>query len=124
MLADPQEMRGGRGGRRGGGDFGDCSGRGGDHRGRGGDRGGNRKGRGGDRGGFRGGGGGGFNMRECRNREENCILLAKENAAKLYASKLSVETNCYPIDVSKGKLHNYVTLYEFLENGKDMAGDG
>nr|AOA52365.1 argonaute 1 [Crithidia acanthocephali] len=149
MHSDPQEMRGGRGGGhsggRGGGRGGDRGGRGGGHGGRGGghggrgggehggDRGGFRGGdrggfRGGNRGGFRGGGGGGFrggsNMRECRDREEFGITLAKESAEALCKSKVSVCTNCFPIDVSKGKFHNYVTSYEFLENGKDMAGDG
>lgn len=141
--------RGGRGGGRGGGEGGDRGGfrggrgggeggdrggfRGGDRGGfRGGDRGGFRGGdrggfRGGDRGGFRGGrggGGGGFNMRECRDREEGGITLAKENATSLYAAQVTVETNCFPIDVSKGKFYNYTTSYEFLENGTDMAGDG
>ncbi|KPA76984.1 argonaute-like protein (AGO1) [Leptomonas pyrrhocoris] len=138
------DFRGGRGGDRGG-DFrgGRGGDRGGDFRGgRGGDRGGDFRGgrgggfrggdfRGGDRGGrgggFRGGrgGGGGFgNMRECRDREEHAITLAKENAQSLCAASVAVETNCFPIDVSKGKFHNYVTSFEFLENGKEMAGDG
>ena len=111
------EFRGGRG--RGGGEF-----HGGRGRGGGEFRGGRGRGGGEFRGG-RGRGGGGFegNVRACRDREEDAIALAKENAASLCASQVSVETNCFPIDVSKGKLHMYLTSFEFLENGKDMAGE-
>nr|AOA52367.1 argonaute 1 [Zelonia costaricensis] len=116
-----------RGGYRGGGDRGGYRGGGdrGGYRG-GGDRGGYRGG--GDRGGYRGGrgGGGGFgggNAREWRERENWGIDVAKENARTLVGRPVSVETNCFPIDVSKGKFHNYIVSFEFLENGKDMAGD-
>ncbi|KAG5484749.1 hypothetical protein LSCM1_06570 [Leishmania martiniquensis] len=81
-----------------------------------------RGGRGGDRGGPRGGFDGG-SKNVSRNLEKLAVSVAKENAQRLMSESLSVETNCFPIDVSDGKFHNYVVSFEFLENGRDMKGE-
>ncbi|AIN96255.1 argonaute/dicer protein-like protein [Leishmania panamensis] len=79
-------------------------------------------------GGFRGGrgGGGGFrdgDMRECRERESWAVSAAQANARTLARVPVPVETNCFPIDLSEGRFHNYIVSFEFLENATDMAGD-
>lgn len=38
------------------------------------------------------------------------------------SASVPVETNCFPIDFSEGKLHNYARSYEFLGRRKGMAG--
>ncbi|KPI85008.1 argonaute-like protein (AGO1) [Leptomonas seymouri] len=60
--------------------------------------------------------GGSDNMRECQH--------LTESAESLFVSKLTMYTNCFPVDITRGTIHSYVTSFEFLENGKAMAGDG